>query len=249
MIGNLQETISQLVYLTRDVKKLKEEIITKDTTIVAMEKDKEAVEKKQNEILSELRNFYEQQIEEIKAENERKLQQVQLDTDTQIAQFTCEVEELTSKLNEVEAQHKDKMNMVELEYEEKLQRSAAQVAQLQDQLARQSMSTDATIDAYRQRLEELEEKLKQSQFKGYLAQNRDLYNNTRSVDLNPVLESPNQLPKCMINQNKMPRETNSLQVIYSDSKTPCTMSSNEKKGQFNIKKKRKLYTDKGYQDF
>ncbi|CAK1581762.1 unnamed protein product [Parnassius mnemosyne] len=266
MIGNLQETISQLVYLKRDAKRLKEEIIAKDTAIVTMEKDKEAVEKKQNEALAELRSFYEQQIEEIKAGNERKLRQVQHESDTQIAQFTCVVEELRSKLNEVEAEHRDKMNMVVLEYEEKIQRSAAQVAQLQDQLARQSARTDANIDAYRRKLEELEEKLKQNQFKEYLAQssypsqfesgverpysvNRDLYTDTCSVDLNPVLESSKQLPKCIINQNKMPRATNSLQVTYSGSKTPCTIRSNEKKGQFNITKKRKLYTEKDFQDF
>ncbi|CAG4988948.1 unnamed protein product [Parnassius apollo] len=224
MIGNLQETISQLVYLKRDVKRLKEEIIAKDTTIVAMEKDKEAVEKKQNEILSELRSFYEQQIEEIKTGNERKLRQVQHDSDTQIAQFTFSVAELRSKLNEVEAEHRDK------------------------------------------KLQELEEKLKQSQFKEYLAQSsyssqlesglerpysvsREIYTDTSSVDLYPVPEGPKQLPKCIINQNKVPRATNTLQVTYSGSKTSSTISSNEKKGQFNITKKRKLYTEKDFQGF
>lgn len=38
MIGNLQETVSQLVYLKRDVKKLKDEIVSKDMTIATMEK-------------------------------------------------------------------------------------------------------------------------------------------------------------------------------------------------------------------
>lgn len=41
------------------------------------------------------------------------------------------------------------MNEVVLEYEEKIQRSAATVAQLQEQLARQAVRTDANIDAYR----------------------------------------------------------------------------------------------------
>lgn len=38
MIGNLQETVSQLLYLKRDVKKLKDEISTKDATITILEK-------------------------------------------------------------------------------------------------------------------------------------------------------------------------------------------------------------------
>ena len=38
MIGNLQETVSQLVYLKRDVKKLKEQISLKDTNIADIEK-------------------------------------------------------------------------------------------------------------------------------------------------------------------------------------------------------------------
>lgn len=38
MIDNLQETVSQLVYLKRDVKKLKEEAASKDTVIQAIEK-------------------------------------------------------------------------------------------------------------------------------------------------------------------------------------------------------------------
>lgn len=41
------------------------------------------------------------------------------------------------------------MNIVVLEYEEKIQRGAAQMGQLQEQLARQANSTDANIDAYR----------------------------------------------------------------------------------------------------
>lgn len=41
------------------------------------------------------------------------------------------------------------MNVVVLEYEEKIQRGAAQVTQLQEQLARQAARTDSNIDAYR----------------------------------------------------------------------------------------------------
>lgn len=38
MIGNLQETVSQLVHLKRDLKKMKEEIMSRDSTILIMEK-------------------------------------------------------------------------------------------------------------------------------------------------------------------------------------------------------------------
>lgn len=38
MIGNLQETVSQLVYLKRDVKKLKEQLTIKDSNIADIEK-------------------------------------------------------------------------------------------------------------------------------------------------------------------------------------------------------------------
>lgn len=41
------------------------------------------------------------------------------------------------------------MNVVVLEYEEKIQRGASQVAQLQEQLARQATRTDVNIDAYK----------------------------------------------------------------------------------------------------
>lgn len=37
MIGNLQETVSQLVYLKRDIKKLKDEIAVKNAAISAAE--------------------------------------------------------------------------------------------------------------------------------------------------------------------------------------------------------------------
>lgn len=38
MIANLQETVSQLVYLKRDVKKLKDELVSKDSVIDKFEK-------------------------------------------------------------------------------------------------------------------------------------------------------------------------------------------------------------------
>lgn len=41
------------------------------------------------------------------------------------------------------------MNVVVLEYEEKLQRGAAQIAQMQEQLARQAARTESSMDAYR----------------------------------------------------------------------------------------------------
>jgi hypothetical protein len=47
------------------------------------------------------------------------------------------------------------MNVVVLEYEEKLQRGAAQISQLQGQLARQVACTDSNLEAYRRVSEEL----------------------------------------------------------------------------------------------
>lgn len=41
------------------------------------------------------------------------------------------------------------MNIVVLEYEEKIQRSAAEVAQLQEKLTMQAARTEANIEAYR----------------------------------------------------------------------------------------------------
>lgn len=38
MIANLQETVSQLVYLKRDTKKLNDEIVSKDSVIDTLEK-------------------------------------------------------------------------------------------------------------------------------------------------------------------------------------------------------------------
>ncbi|KAI5630778.1 caspase recruitment domain-containing protein 11-like [Phthorimaea operculella] len=154
MIGNLQETVSQLVYLKRDVKKLKDEIAAKDLTISSLEKEKESIIQKQAELEAGLRTAHEKHIEELTAIHERKIQQVQHDSDTQIAQFTCVIEELRNKIQEMEAEHRDKMNVVVLDYEEKIQRGAAQVAQLQEQLQRQAARTDSNIDAYRRRCEQ-----------------------------------------------------------------------------------------------
>lgn len=111
-----------------------------------------------------------------------------------------------------------------------------------------------------QRLEELEEKLKQSQFKQYLAQSsypsqnesqverpysvsRDPYPDPCSVGLEPVYDGKSKFTP-VFNQNKAPRPA-ALQVMYYDNKTPRV----EKKGQFNITKKRKLYNEKDFQDF
>ncbi|KAF9421853.1 hypothetical protein HW555_002293 [Spodoptera exigua] len=268
MIGNLQETVSQLVYLKRDVKKLREQLCVKESNIADVEKDKENVIQKQNDNILKLRSAYEKQIEEMKSDNKREIQQIQNECDAQVAQFTCAIEELRAKMREMEADHREKINVLVLEYEEKIQRESARVVQLQEELARETARTDLNIDAYRRRLEELEEKLKQSQFKQYLqnsypsqyenhverpySANREPYTDYHSIDSNPVHDMPSTKfggPS----QNKPPKATNSLQVIYYDknvgvAETPKPKSS-EKKGLFHITKKRKLYNDKDFQDF
>lgn len=110
-----------------------------------------------------------------------------------------------------------------------------------------------------QRLEDLEEKLKQSQFKKYLAQStypsqyetqverpysvdRDRYTDTNSVELDPVLETTRS--NMTLSQNKASR-TNTLQVMYYGQNNN---KAKEKKGSFNIMKKRKLYSEKDFQD-
>ncbi|XP_026758203.2 eukaryotic translation initiation factor 3 subunit A-like [Galleria mellonella] len=264
MIENLQETVSQLVYLKRDIKKLSDEIALKDATITSMEKDKENILLKHNEKLAAIHDVHQKEIEEILSNNEKKIEQVQHECDTQIAQFTCVIEELRCKMKDMEVEHRDKMNVVVLEYEEKIQRGAAQVDQLQEQLARQAARTESSLDVYRQKLEELEEKLKQSQFKQYLAQNpyssqfvsqverpysanRDPY--PQNLDMDAVFDSQRVTKShfAISNQNKQLKPTSSLQVIYYGNKTPNKKS--EKKGQFNITKKRKLYNEKDFQDF
>ncbi|XP_022819445.1 uncharacterized protein PFB0765w-like [Spodoptera litura] len=265
MIGNLQETVSQLVYLKRDIKKLKEQLSVKESNIADVEKDKENVIQKQNDNVMKLRSAYEKQIEEMKSDNKREIQQIQNECDAQVAQFTCAIEELRAKMREMEADHREKINVLVLEYEEKIQREAARVVQLQEELARETARTDLNIDAYRRRLEELEEKLKQSQFKQYLqnsypsqyenhverpySANREPYTEYNSIDSDPVHDMPTN-KFAMPSQNKAPKP-NSLQVIYYDknvAETPKPKSS-EKKGLFHITKKRKLYNDKDFQDF
>lgn len=109
-----------------------------------------------------------------------------------------------------------------------------------------------------QRLEELEEKLKQSQFKQYLAQSSypsqfetqgerpysAAYGN--SVDMDPVLEGPSSKLTPMPTQNKAPKQS-TLQVMHYGNKTQAPKP--DKKGQFNITKRRKLYSDQDFQDF
>lgn len=106
-------------------------------------------------------------------------------------------------------------------------------------------------------MEDLEEKLKQSQFKQYLAQNTygSQYESMverpfsaqkdypDSVDMDPVLERSLRTPK--LTQNKTMKQS-TLQVMYYGNKTP---KATDKKGPFNITKKRKLYNEKDYQDF
>ncbi|XP_053625973.1 uncharacterized protein LOC128683913 isoform X2 [Plodia interpunctella] len=217
MIGNLQETVSQLVYLKRDVKKLKDELCSKSAVIVSMEKDKENILLKHAENVTVLKEGHEKHIEELTAMNDRKIQQVQYESDTQVAQFSCVIEELRSKIKEIESEHRDK------------------------------------------KLEDLEEKLKQSQFKEYLAQNtyasqyetqverpysmdRDPYPIDFETNFEPIKSQFNP----SVNHNK-PKSTNTLQVMYYGNKPPCAKGS-DKKGQFNITKKRKLYNEKDFQD-
>lgn len=114
-------------------------------------------------------------------------------------------------------------------------------------------------------MEELEEKLKQSQFKQYLAQSSDSqyesqvgrpysvpreipglsYADSCSVDLDPVLEYSKPKP---LTQSRVTKAPNTLQVMYYGNKTTNIPSNTEKKGQFHITKKRKLYSD-NLQDF
>ncbi|XP_039747053.1 uncharacterized protein LOC120624522 [Pararge aegeria] len=263
MIENLQETVSQLVYLKRDVKKIRDEIVSKDINIASLEKDKENTQHNYNESIAELRKAHEGHIEELISINDRKVEQVRYDSDTKIAQFTCVIEELRSKLKDLEQEHRDKMNVVVLEYEEKIQRSAVEVTHLQEQLRMQTARTDANIDVYRRKLEDLEEKLKQNQFKEYLAHSnyptqsahsqfenrverpyssRSDYTDTSEFNSIPVRPSPKPIPNQAPNRNS---KTPTLQVTYQDNRTQ-NVRRNEKKGIFNITKKRKLYNEKDF---
>ncbi|XP_050667877.1 uncharacterized protein LOC126967453 [Leptidea sinapis] len=246
MIANLQETVSHLAYLKRDVKKLKEEISSKDSAIVIIEREKETIRHKHDEVLSELQKEHDKRLQKLIDENERKVQQIQADSDTHVAQLTNLIEELRSKQKDMEREHRDQINVVVLEYEEKIQRSAAQVVQLQEQLSRESSITNATIHEYHRKLKEVEEKLKQSQFKEYLAQSTcpSQYenkverpysvepNSSYSVETSAFGNQTSHMPI-----NKGPAQ-NTLQVMYYDGKT----RKNDKKSSFNITKKRKLYS-------
>ncbi|KAJ0180633.1 hypothetical protein K1T71_004037 [Dendrolimus kikuchii] len=262
MIANLQETVSQLVYLKRDVKKFKDEIVSKDNIIAALQREKETIIHKHEKNIMELRNDHEKYVEDITLENEKKFTQKQLECDTKVAQFTCAIEELKSKIKEMEVESRDKINVVVLEYEEKIQRGAAHVAQLQEQLEQQAARTEANIDVYRRRLEELEEKLKQSNFKHYLAQsvypssyenqverpysvNRDPYPDNSTIGMDSITEYRKPNP-ANITQNRPPKQNN-LQVIVN--KPPKTEKVPDKKGLFNITKKRKLLDMKDFVQF
>ncbi|KAM3963099.1 uncharacterized protein ACR2FA_002865 [Aphomia sociella] len=269
MIESLQETVSQLVYLKKDIIKLNEEISLKDANIITIQKEKENILLKHEENLTAVHDSYQKQIDELLSNNEtrisvttinlEKVQQVQHESDTQIAQFTCLIEELRSKIKDMEVEHRDKMNIVVLEYEEKIQRGAAQIDQLQEQLARQGARTESNLDAYRQKLEELEEKLKQSQFKQYLAQNyssqyetqveRPYSANRDPYPVNTELDVTKPHFVGVANQNKQSKPTSTLQVMYYGHKTSDLSKNPTKKGQFNITKKRKLYNEKDFQDF
>lgn len=113
-----------------------------------------------------------------------------------------------------------------------------------------------------QKLEDLESKLKQSQFKEYLAhsnyptqssysqlENRverpyscqRNYSDTRDPNSNPVRPSPGSAVNQTANRNL---KTPSLQVIYDN--RAQNLSGNENKGLFKITKKRKLFNEKDF---
>ncbi|CAH2241273.1 jg3334 [Pararge aegeria aegeria] len=183
--------------------------------------DKENTQHNYNESIAELRKAHEGHIEELISINDRKVEQVRYDSDTKIAQFTCVIEELRSKLKDLEQEHRDK------------------------------------------KLEDLEEKLKQNQFKEYLAHSnyptqsahsqfenrverpyssRSDYTDTSEFNSIPVRPSPKPIPNQAPNRNS---KTPTLQVTYQDNRTQ-NVRRNEKKGIFNITKKRKLYNEKDF---
>lgn len=111
-------------------------------------------------------------------------------------------------------------------------------------------------------MEDLEEKLKQSQFKEYLAQSaypsQNQFENRverpYSVNTTPYSESfsaeysipPSPKPIQRPIANRFDKTTKSpLQVTYRDTKNLNTLKM-DKKGHFNIMKKRKLYSEKEF---
>ncbi|KAI8434820.1 hypothetical protein MSG28_003322 [Choristoneura fumiferana] len=74
--------------------------------------------------------------------------------------------------------------------------------------------------------------------------NRDPYQDSCTVDLSPMPEERKKLSTVC----QKPKAHNSLQVTYYGNKPPV-LPKTEKKGQFNITKKRKLYNDKEFLDF
>ncbi|CAF4937225.1 unnamed protein product [Pieris macdunnoughi] len=231
MIANLQETVSHLVYLKRDVKKIKDELISKDSILDTLEKEKENVSRKHNEVLTELRAAHDKEMKDLAQDNNRRAQQVQIDLETQIAQMTFVAEELRNRIKEIENEHQEKMNAVVLEYEAKLQ----QQVRLQEGATKEAEASRAHLHAYQRKLEILEEKVKQSQFKEYLAQN--IYPPEREGKV----EQPYSVETNATYGYNAP-ELLTTQATYSDNKS----ETNEKKGPFNIVKKRKLFTDKRF---
>ncbi|XP_047512557.1 MAR-binding filament-like protein 1 [Pieris napi] len=231
MIANLQETVSQLVYLKRDVKKMKDELVSKDSILDTLEKEKENVLRKHNEVLIELRAAHDKEMKDLAQDNNRRAREVQIDFDTQIAQMTFVAEELRNRIKQMENEHQEKMNAVVLEDEAKLQRQVG----LRERATKEAEASRAHLHAYRRKLEILEEKVKQSQFKEYLAQN--IYT--------PEREGKAERPYSVETNTTYGYNTPgplTTQATHSDNKS----ETNEKKGPFNIVKKRKLYTDKGF---
>lgn len=113
-----------------------------------------------------------------------------------------------------------------------------------------------------QKVEDLEEKLKQSKFKEYLAQSaypsQSQYENRveRPYSMNKnytdsfateysIPESPKPMHCQMASTLNKTVKSPALQIMYSDTKSP-NMPRNDKKGHFNITKKRKLYSEKDF---
>lgn len=108
----------------------------------------------------------------------------------------------------------------------------------------------------------MEERIKQTQFKQYLENStasqydtikaerpfsrQTQYQDSSIIDLDPVTETPKT-----VTSSQMKNKSNSqkpLQVNYYGHKPPGSVTA-DKKGPFNIVKKRKLYNDKQINDF
>ncbi|XP_022112632.2 uncharacterized protein LOC110991560 [Pieris rapae] len=231
MIANLQKTVSHLVYLKRDVKKIKDELVSKDSIIDTLEKEIDNVSRKHNEVLIGLRAAHDQEMKDLTQNNDRRAQQVQIDFDTRIAQLTFVAEELRNRIEEIQNDHRERMNAVVLDYEEKFQHQV----RLQERATKEAEASRAHFHAYQRKLEILEEKVKQSQFKEFVAQN--IY----SPERESRVERPYSVETNATYGYNAPGPLTAQATHSGKGSEP-----NEKKGPFNIIKKRKLYTEKGF---